>query len=130
MTIGETLAKARRSSGLTITQVSERTRVRETIIRGIEDSDYSACGGDFYARGHIRSIARVVGADPEPLIREYDTAQMPAPQVIPDDITEPLTPVRVGEPHRLNWIAALAVVVTLGFLGYYLLAGSPSGTSA
>ena len=47
MTIGETLAKARRSSGLTITQVSERTRVRETIIRGIEEDDYSACGGDF-----------------------------------------------------------------------------------
>jgi hypothetical protein len=130
VSIGEALAEARRQAGLTVTQVSQRTRIRETIIAGIEDSDYSACGGDFYARGHIRSIARVVGADPEPLIREYDTAQMPAPQAIPDDITEPLTPVRVGEPHRLNWIAALAVVVTLGFLGYYLLAGSPSGTSA
>ncbi len=72
MPIGETLAEARQQAGLTIAQVSERTRIREAIIRGIEDDDYSACGGDFYARGNIRSIAKVVGADSEPLIREYD----------------------------------------------------------
>ncbi len=34
MPIGETLAEARRQAGLTVTQVSERTRIRETIIRG------------------------------------------------------------------------------------------------
>ena len=50
MPIGETLAQARQQAGLTVAQVSARTRIRETIIRGIEDDDYSACGGDFYAR--------------------------------------------------------------------------------
>src|SRR5258707_3739116 len=74
VSIGDTLAEARRQAGLTVTQVSQRTRIRETIIRGIEQGDFSACGGDFYARGHIRSIAAVVGIDPEPLIREYDEA--------------------------------------------------------
>ena len=73
MSIGETLAVARQRAGLSVAQVSERTRIRETIIRGIEDDDYSACGGDFYARGHIRAIAKVVGTDSEPLIAEYDT---------------------------------------------------------
>jgi cytoskeletal protein RodZ len=73
VSIGETLAVARQRAGLSVAQVSERTRIRETIIRGIEDDDYSACGGDFYARGHIRAIAKVVGTDSEPLIREYDT---------------------------------------------------------
>jgi Helix-turn-helix domain len=72
MSIGETLAEARREAGLTVTQVSQRTRIRETIIRGIEQDDYAPCGGDFYARGHVRSIARVVGTDPVPLIAEYD----------------------------------------------------------
>src|SRR6516162_3364578 len=71
--IGETLAQARHEAGLTLAQVSQQTRIRETIIRKIEDDDYSECGGDFYARGHIRAIAKVVGADPEPLIQEYDT---------------------------------------------------------
>jgi transcriptional regulator with XRE-family HTH domain len=76
--IGGALAEARSEAGLTITQVSERTRIRETIIRDIERDDYSACGGDFYTRGHIRAIARVVGTDPVPLIEEYDGAGVPA----------------------------------------------------
>jgi helix-turn-helix protein len=70
--IGETLAQARHQAGLTVAEVSQQTRIRETIIRKIEDDDYAECGGDFYARGHIRAIAKVVGADPEPLIQEYD----------------------------------------------------------
>ncbi len=74
MSIGEVLAAARDRAGLNVTQVSQRTRIRETIVREIERDDFSACGGDFYARGHIRAIARAAGADPEPLIREYDSS--------------------------------------------------------
>jgi cytoskeletal protein RodZ len=70
--IGETLAEARRQAGLSVAQVSQQTRIRQTIIRAIEDGDYAVCGGDFYARGHIRSIAKAVGTDSEPLIQEYD----------------------------------------------------------
>jgi hypothetical protein len=51
VSIGEVLADARRQAGLTVSQVSQRTRIRETIIRDIERDEYSACGGDFYARG-------------------------------------------------------------------------------
>lgn len=74
MGIGGALAAARSQAGLTVDQVSERTRIRRAIIRAIEEDDYSPCGGDFYVRGHIRAIARVVGADPVPLIEEYDVA--------------------------------------------------------
>jgi transcriptional regulator with XRE-family HTH domain len=80
VTIGGALAEARGQAGLTIRQVSDRTRIRETIIRDIERDDYAACGGDFYARGHIRAIARVVGTDPVPLIAEYDAAHAPPPE--------------------------------------------------
>jgi Helix-turn-helix domain len=71
--IGATLAQARQQAGLTVAEVSARTRIREPIIRSIEDGDYAVCGGDFYARGNIRSIAKAVGTDAEPLIREYDS---------------------------------------------------------
>jgi cytoskeletal protein RodZ len=77
VSIGDSLTDTRRQAGLTITQVSQQTRIRESIIRGIEQGDFSACGGDFYARGHIRSIATAIGLDPEPLIREYDAEHGP-----------------------------------------------------
>ena len=72
MSIGETLAEERQRAGLSVTQVSLQTRIRETVIRGMEADDFSLCGGNFYARGHIRSISRVIGIDPEPLVAECD----------------------------------------------------------
>jgi cytoskeletal protein RodZ len=70
--IGETLAEARQRAGLTVAQISEQTCIKRAVIEGIEGGDYSACGGDFYARANIRAIAAVIGADPGPLIAEYD----------------------------------------------------------
>ena len=89
MSIGEGLAQARREAGLSLAQVSQRTRIREKIIADIESDDYSACGGDFYARGHIRSIARAVGTDPDPFIRQYDATQPEPDELTEAEITQP-----------------------------------------
>jgi Helix-turn-helix domain/Domain of unknown function (DUF4115) len=94
MSIGETLAQARRWAGLSVTEVSQRTRIRETLVKDIERDDYSACGGDFYTRGHIRAIARVVGADPEALIEEYDAIHQAPNEQLADTVPQPVTPVR------------------------------------
>ena len=128
MSIGDTLAEARRQADLTVTQVSQRTCIRETIIRGIERGDYSACGGDFYARGHIRSIARAVGADPEPLIREYDQTQGAPRAISAADVFEPATPIKIKERRRPNWSAAmvLALAVLVGFVVYHVVSSSPA----
>jgi transcriptional regulator with XRE-family HTH domain len=82
VSIGEVLSEARREAGLTVAELSERTRIRETIIAGIEHDDFSACGGDSYVRGYIRSIARAVGADPDPLIWQYMTARLEPATVV------------------------------------------------
>ena len=103
MSIGDTLAEARRQAGLTITQVSQQTRIRESIIRAIEQGDFSPCGGDFYARGHIRSIAEVVGTDPAPLIREYDEEHGPPGNMRAAQIFEPATPIKIREPRPCTW---------------------------
>jgi hypothetical protein len=128
--IGEALAEARGQAGLTVTEVSQRTRIRETIIREIEDDDYSACGGDFYARGDIRSIAKAVGADPEPLIRAYDSVHR-APGVLSAVSLDELTPAPAPGRRRLNWSAVLglALAAALGFAGYNLLSGPPHAGS-
>ncbi len=129
MSIGEALASARRQAGLTITQVSQRTRIRETIIRGIEQDDFSACGADFYARGHIRAIARAEGVDPEPLVREYDSSHGTPQASTLADIAGPSAPLRRGQRRRPGWsvplLAALAAVA--GLVAYHLVASGPAG---
>lgn len=86
--LGHHLAEARHEAGLSIETLAQSTRIRGRLLREIEAGDLARCGGDVYARGHIRAIARVVKIDPEPLIREYlavsaaDSIQT-APMTIP-----------------------------------------------
>jgi cytoskeletal protein RodZ len=125
VSIGATLASARRHAGLTVVEVSQRTRVREDIIRGIEQDDYAACGGDFYARGHIRAIAETVGADPAPLLEEFDERWRSSPEITAAEVFQPSIPLRQRERRRVRWtgILALLVLAVLGFAVYKFVAG-------
>ena len=133
MSIGEALAEARGRAGLTVAEVSQRTRIRETIISGIERDDYAPCGGDFYARGNIRSIANAVGADSEPLISEYDAA-VRAPGALSavslDELVATAQASARRRPNRAGVLGlGLALVVALGFAAYNFIAGSPRAAS-
>jgi cytoskeletal protein RodZ len=132
VSVGDALAAARRQAGLTITQVSQRTCIRETIVRGIERGDYSACGGDFYARGHVRSIARAVGLDPDQMVRAYDASQAPPPPMTAADVFQPVKPVKLKERRRPNWTLVLlaGLVVVAGIVGFrYFSRSSPQSTA-
>jgi len=126
VSIGEDLAEARRRAGLAVSEVSQRTRIRETIIRAIEEDDFAGCGADFYARGFIRAIARAVGADPAPLIRDYDAAHRSTPAVAPTELPWQAATVRRGSRRRLNVTAvlALALAIAVGFACYQLVSAS------
>lgn len=129
MSVGDALAQARSQAGLSVAQVSQRTCIRETIIRAIERDDFSACGGDFYARGHIRSIARAVALDPEALVREYDVTHGSPHPITAADVFEPSTPIRLKERRGPNWTVAMILVlaVVIGY-GIYRVA-APGGTA-
>lgn len=72
--IGPVLVGARERLGLSVDQLAERTRIRPHVIEAIEVDDFAACGGDFYARGHLRTLSRIVGVDAVELIETYDAA--------------------------------------------------------
>jgi cytoskeletal protein RodZ len=130
VSIGETLAQARHQAGLSVAQVSEQTRIRTPIIRSIEADDYEACGGDFYARGDIRSIAEVVGTDPEPLIHEYDLdhrASGPVAATSLDELLERSRPQWHRRPGFMLVFGLAAIVIVLGFVGYRIMGGPGSG---
>ncbi|WMX44738.1 helix-turn-helix domain-containing protein [Streptomyces roseicoloratus] len=123
--IGRALRQARVAAGLTVEEVSASTRVRVPIVHAIEEDDFSRCGGDVYARGHIRTFARVVGLDPAPLIEQYDAGHggRPAPTpAAPLFEAERIRP----EPRRPNWTAAMvaAIVAVVGFVGFTMFNGT------
>ena len=70
--IGAEIAAARRRLALDMDGLAEWTRIRPHVIEAIEVDDFGPCGGDFYARGHLRTLARVLGIEVAPLLRTYD----------------------------------------------------------
>ncbi|WP_405588682.1 helix-turn-helix domain-containing protein [Streptomyces sp. NBC_01190] len=130
--VGRALAQARIAAGLSIDEVSTTTRVRVPILQAIEQDDFSRCGGDVYARGHIRTIARVVGIDPEPLVERYVAEHVPASDLAPVAPLYEAERIR-SEPRRPNWTAAMiaAIVAVVGFVGYTAVkGGGDSGVTA
>ncbi|MFB7379186.1 helix-turn-helix domain-containing protein [Kitasatospora purpeofusca] len=123
--IGRVLSAARIDAGLTVDQVSSATRVRVPIVHAIEEDDFGRCGGDFYARGHIRAIAQLVRVDGEALVARYDAAHGGSPaSKRPTELIES-GPIKVPGRGRPNWTAAMvaAIVAVVGVIGFNLVSG-------
>ena len=69
------LRSAREAAGLSVEQVSKKTNIPIGVIDDLEKNSVEVCGGIAYARGHIRSIARVIKADGDLLVAEIEAAQ-------------------------------------------------------
>ncbi|MGW7350545.1 helix-turn-helix domain-containing protein [Streptomyces phytohabitans] len=123
-TVGRALHQARIDARLTVDEVSTATRVRVPIVHAIEEDDFSRCGGDVYARGHIRTLARAVDLDAEALVAQYDEEHGGRPEPTPAASLFEAERIR-PEPRRPNWTAAMvaAIVAVVGFVGFTLFNG-------
>ncbi len=128
--IGPELAGARTRLGLTVDELAERTRIRPHVIESIEVDDFIPCGGDFYARGHIRTLARVLGKDPEPLLGQFEaryatapiTARMVFEAELATGLTGTIRGTGVGGPHW-GLLIGVVLVLVLAWSGVRLFAG-------
>ncbi len=114
--IGPELLAARTRLGLTVDQLADRTRIRPHVIESIEVDDFTPCGGDFYARGHLRTLCRVLGVDVTPMLTSYDERYAHAPisprRVFEAELASGSGMVR-GPRGGLNWSLLVAVVMAL-----------------
>ena len=128
MTIGESLTTARTEAGISVAEISERTRIRSQVIEAVERDDFTTCGGDFYARGHIRTLAAALGLDPQPLLAQYDQQRgTPPPTTLKEMFGDRASQV---EPRTWNWSAVLAglLVVAVAYGGYRLASATDHRT--
>ena len=71
---GPPLSAARKARGLSAEEVHRHTRLELRIIEALELERIDELGQPVYARGYIRSYARLLELDPQPLIDAYNAA--------------------------------------------------------
>jgi len=121
------LAQAREAAGLTVEQISALTNIRAAVIKDLEMNSVEICGGIAYARGHIRTITKVlnqktpksVSFDADLIVAEIEAAQSEDGRKIIDRLAENNVADKPREKRRIKFrtLASIsAAVLSIGFV--------------
>ena len=69
--VGEFFRQVRETKGLTVDEVSSKTRIRSDFVKALEDGNFSKLPDQVFARGFVRSYARSLGLDEEDAIQRF-----------------------------------------------------------
>lgn len=72
---GATLQAAREARGLSTAEAATSLRLPEKILVHLEAGRFDQLPGDTFARGYVRSYARLLGLDANRLVLEYDRSR-------------------------------------------------------
>ena len=121
------LAQARETAGLTVEQISALTNIRVAVIKDLENNSVDICGGIAYARGHIRTIAKVlnqktpksISFDADLIVAEIEAAQSNDGRKIIERLAENNVADKPKEKKRMKFktLASIsAAVLSIGFV--------------
>jgi cytoskeletal protein RodZ len=115
MNLGEVLASARASSGLSLEDLASMTSIRPGLLSEMEKNNFSHCGGEIYARGHLRNIAPKIGLDANQLVELYNQEHSVESRSINEMLVENNVARVPHEKKNLSWKvpAAFSIVIVL-----------------
>ena len=110
--IGEALRAARRQQGRSLADAAAATRVRESYLAALEEEEFAALGGDVYVKGFLRSYARFLGLNPEPLLEAYRREHERPDELPPLNVPSG----RSMDPDARRGLSPVAILATLGLM--------------
>jgi hypothetical protein len=82
----------------------------------MENNNFVHCGGDTYARGHLRNIANKVGVDPNVFIKLYNEEHSLESRAIGDLLVENNVMQVPHEKKAISWKVPAAISLSVLFL--------------
>ena len=116
MSLGSLITQARKSAGLSIEDLSAATNIRGSLLREMEADSFSNCGGETYARGHIRNIATKLGVDPLVFIAAFEEEQMQVDRSMQDLLVEKGVMKEPQEARKVSWKVLATISVSSLFI--------------
>jgi len=132
MSLGEFMQGARESAGLSIDELAERTSIRAGLLKEIEKDNFIHCGGDTYARGHLRNIAAIISVDAQTLIDLYNNEHSSEVRKIHDMLVENNVTKIPTERKTVSWksLAIVSIVVLAAVAGGQIIVSNSKTTVA
>jgi cytoskeletal protein RodZ len=116
MSLGSLISKARKDAGLSIDDLSATTNVRGTLLREMEADNFSHCGGETYARGHLRNIAIKLNVDPQIFLTAFEDEQMHVDRTMQDLFVENNVMREPKEVRKVSWKVLATISVASLFV--------------
>jgi cytoskeleton protein RodZ len=122
-TLGERLRVAREQQGISLSQAAAETRILQRYLVALEEGDYANLPGDVYARGFVRSYAKLLDLPIEELIEIYRRERgQTAPIIIVPATTAP----RIRNLFVPSFFGVFFVVLMLVGISYLVLNATTS----
>jgi len=112
---GRYLRTHRRSKGISIEEVSQRTKINVAMLRHLENDNFEALPAPAFVKGFIRAYGQVVGVDVQEAIKRYE--DMLAMQSKHSEV-EIVPPATAAYPWRRFVFLGLGLVLLLGAIFY------------
>lgn len=77
---GAELRSIREASGRALADVAHEMNMKVWQLDALEKGEYEKLAGPVFVQGYIRSYARLLETDPDPLLRAYSAKQGPGPK--------------------------------------------------
>ena len=116
MSLGSSITQARKSAGLSIEDLSASTNIRTALLKEIESDNFANCGGETYARGHIRNIAMKLGVDPLIFIAAFEDEQMHTDRSMKELLVENSVMRQPEEARKVSWKVLATISVSSLFI--------------
>lgn len=130
MQIGEMLREAREEKELSLDDIQDITKIQKRYLVAIEQEDYHALPGRFYARAFIKEYAQAVGLDSAVILEGFDE------ESIEQQEQENVPYTRFDRSKRedkgasvfsfLPTVIVVVLVIGIIFVAYFLLQKSSS----
>jgi cytoskeleton protein RodZ len=124
MTLGQVIRQAREDAGLSVDELAQIIALRTRLLIAMENDDFLQCGGDAYARGHLRNIAQATNTSSQELIALYNSEHSIDGRSIHSQLVDSNAAAIRQENRRLSWkvlvSASLSLVVIIGAVQFAL----------
>ena len=113
--LGGVIRSTRENSGYSYSDLEQATKIPKYILKDIEQDKFDSAGGNTYARGHIRTLAKFLKADSEKWLSRFEEQNSEIDRSMSDLLIEnnvtPAQPEKRNISYKTLGIAAGIVVV-------------------